>query len=63
MNKTVMTTIHPECAFRNQMSAMAWVMCGLCAWIILLSALAANTSYRCANYKTSYQHIEAPSAQ
>lgn len=60
MNKIVMTTLHPDQIFRNQMSLMAWVMCGLCAWIILLAAMAAGT-YRHEHYKTSVEKIEVVS--
>lgn len=32
------TTVTAEHLIRNQMSAMAWVMAALCAWVVILSA-------------------------
>jgi hypothetical protein len=40
------------------MSIMAWVMCGLCAWIILLAAIAAGATSRREHYKTSVEQID-----
>jgi hypothetical protein len=58
MNKMMMTTLHPDQIFRKQMSIMAWVMCGLCAWIILLAAIAAGATSRREHYKTSVEQID-----
>lgn len=61
MSKTMTTTLHHDQIFRNQMSVMAWIMCGLCAWIILLAALAAADASRNAHYKTSIQQVDIAS--
>lgn len=58
MNKTMTTIMHPEQSLRRQMSLMAWIMCGLCAWIIMLSATAVGENYRHAKHETAIQRID-----